>query len=299
MRKFSKMTKNDDQLVSVIFPTLNRGRIVIESIEDVLAQNYSSYEIIVADQSDDDKVLKEFCLKNPKIKYLHLDTKGSPQARNAAIKMAKGDILLFFDDDIRIKDSNFIGYHVENYRDKEVGLVGGRVINIHDRKTANLGEAGRLKFWGLKKVTNFESKQRQEIDHALGGNLSVRKNITEKVGGFRMIYSGNAHLEETDFCLRVKRTGCKLIYDPRAVLEHLQYGSGGNRTTDIYQLRYWLLHNHMIFVLANFNIVAAFILGIRQFFWAVLSGIKRREYRMFKTMFVATVDGYRDWRRLR
>lgn len=288
------------KFVSVIFPTVDRDEILIDSLSDVLKQDYPAFEIIVVDQtkSPNPKVLEFIQKYQQKIKYIHIMQKGSPNARNVAAKSAKGEILLFFDDDIKIKQTDFIAKHVRNFCDEKIGLVGGRVVEASGLQPGNKNEVGKLKFWGLKKITHFDSEKRQEIDHALGGNLSVRKKIYLEVGGFKTIYGGNAHLEETDFSLRVKRAGHRLIFEPEAMLVHLHHARGGNRAADIYSLRYWIIHNYIIFERENFGFFPTVILATRQFFWAVLSGLKRRKTKMFKVMVGAIFDGYRDYRKI-
>jgi len=283
------------QFVSVIFPTLDRGEILVNSIKDILKQDYPSFEIIVVDQTEhQEKEVIDFMKSNPKIKYIHITKKSLPHARNVAATKAKGEILLFLDDDIRIKDPNFISYHQRNFKGN-VGLVGGRVVSDFSLKAPDYKETGKLKFFGLKKITHFDGIRKQEIDHAPGGNMSVYKEVFKKVGGYKEIYGGNAHLEETDFCLRVKRAGLKIIFEPKAVLQHLQYQSGGCRVQDIYELRYWINHNYVFFILENYGKLVFVMLAVRQFFWALLSAIKRTEFKMFKVMFSATIDGYRDY----
>ena len=294
------MIKNSrSKLVSVIFPTLDREKALIFSLKDILAQNYQRLEIIVADQTEvPSKKVLEFCeIHRDKIKYLHLKEKGSPNARNVAVKEAKGEILFFFDDDIKIENSDLISDHLKNYEDVKVGLVGGRVLDDLDAKPSGDATTGRLKFWGLKKITHFDSTKRQEIDHAPGGNMSVKKSIFKKVGGYKTLYPGNAHLEETDFSLRVKRAGYKLVFEPKAVLRHLHFVHGGNRVKDIYALRYWIAHNYIIFELENYGKLPTAILAVRQICWGLLSSIKRGELKMFKTMFSATINGYRYYRK--
>jgi len=289
------------KFISVIFPTLDREEALINSLKDVLAQNYQCTEIIVADQTDiPSKKVLEFCeAHHDKIKYLHLDEKGSPNARNVAVKQSKGEILFFFDDDIKIENPDLISYHLKNYEDVKVGLVGGRVLDDLDVKPSGDAETGKLKCWGLKKITHFDSTRRQELDHAPGGNLSVKKSIFEEVGGYKKLYPGNAHLEETDFSLRVKRAGYKLVFEPKAVLRHLHFVRGGNRVKDIYALRYWIAHNYIIFELENYGKLPAAILAVRQICWGLLSSIKRGELKMFKTMFSATFEGYKYYRKLK
>lgn len=284
------MTKS----VSVIIPTLDRGEVLLNTLKDLLKQKYSDFEIIVVDQTDRPKkeVLDFIKAHQDKIKYIHLDKKGSPHARNVGVNKSTGEVVLFLDDDVEIKDIAFIESHLDNYEDKNICLVGGRVIDDLNRPNKSK-EVGRLKYWGLKEITNFDSKKKMEIDHAAGGNFSCYKEVFLKAGGFGEIYKGNAHMEETDFCLRVKRLGDKLIFEPSAVLHHLHFPSGGNRRQDIYEFRYWLVHNSTVFYLRNYPKILFPLFYINKTYWILGTSIKRKDYKMFKVMISGIKDGVR------
>lgn len=290
------MPNNITKKVSVIIPSLDRNRILQKTLEDLLKQNYVDFEIIVVDQTQkpNAQFLKFIVAHQDKIKYIIEKKKSSPHARNVGVKAASGEIILFLDDDVEIKNNKFITYHIQNFEDNKVGLVGGRVVHRTvrgDNKISSKVAVGRLKWWGLKEITNFNSAKKCEIDHAAGGNFSVRKNIYEQVGGFSEIYQGNAHMEETDFCLRVKRAGYKLIFEPKAVLVHLAYHTGGNRTADIYDFRYWLVRNSTVFYLKNYPKILFPLFYINKMFWTVTSSLKRRDMKMFRTMAGGIRDG--------
>lgn len=292
------ITNSNVKKVSIIIPTLNRSNVVLNTIKDLMNQRYLNYEIIVVDQTErPKKELLNYINKNKKtIKYIQIKRKSSPHARNIGAKYASGDIILFLDDDVQIKDINFIKYHIDNYNDKKTGLVGGRVVTDFNKTNNTFKEVGKLKYFGLKEITHFDSCKKTKIDHAAGGNFSCYKDLYQKVGGFCELYIGNAHMEETDFCLRVKKTGYNLIFEPKAVLRHLQYGSGGNRTKDIYEFRYWLVRNCTLFYLKNQPKIMFPVFFIKEMFWAITTSIKRFDFKMFKTMIKALFNGIKYYK---
>jgi len=86
-------------LVSVIIPTYNSGRFIAEAIQSVLEQSYQNHQIIVVDDGSTDttrEVLKKF---RHHIKYVYQMNLGPSAARNAGIKIAKGDYICFLDAD--------------------------------------------------------------------------------------------------------------------------------------------------------------------------------------------------------
>lgn len=96
--------KIDDKkpLISCITPTYNRAELLVEAIESTIAQTYPNWEmIIVNDSSNDntDAVVKEYMLKEPRIRYFKQEKSGANHARNFALKQAKGKYVVFIDDD--------------------------------------------------------------------------------------------------------------------------------------------------------------------------------------------------------
>ncbi|MBD2513109.1 glycosyltransferase [Nostoc muscorum FACHB-395] len=86
--------------VSVIIPTYQRGHLVSQAINSVLAQTYKDYEIIVINDGSQDntpQVLAEF--SDRRITAIHQANQGLSAARNAGIRSARGKYIAFLDDD--------------------------------------------------------------------------------------------------------------------------------------------------------------------------------------------------------
>ena len=280
-------------MVSVIIPTYNRGDLIIDTLKDLVAQKYSRFEIIIIDQSDKiNKKVLNFIKKHKIISYYHILEKGTSNAKNVGATKAQGNYYIFLDDDVLIDNKDFIQCHVDNYQDKLVGAVGGRVLMGESKsQISKIKEVGKFKYFGLKEITNFYADFRSEIDHVYGCNQSYRKDVFDRVGGFSKIYKGNAHLEEADLSFKVKKSGYKIYFDPKAYLVHLHYKSGGCRTKDIYDLRYWLIHNYTVFYLRHFPKFLFPLYFTKQLVWAIFSGLKRLDWKMFKHMINAMFKG--------
>ncbi len=97
------MSEDNRVLVSVIMPTYNCAEYISQSIESVLQQTITDWEIqIVDDCSIDDtqKVLEPYLEKYPNIHYYRLPSNGGPAvARTEAIKRASGKYVAFLDSD--------------------------------------------------------------------------------------------------------------------------------------------------------------------------------------------------------
>lgn len=91
-----------NDLVSIIMPSYNTGRFIKETIESVLAQSYSLWELIIVDDcstDNTDEVVKEF-LTDDRIRYIKNDrNSGAAVSRNRALREAKGKWIAFLDSD--------------------------------------------------------------------------------------------------------------------------------------------------------------------------------------------------------
>lgn len=91
----------NDDLISVIMPTYNRGYIISLAIDSILKQTYENFELIIVDDCSNDNTEKVITTYNDnRIKYIKLNKKsGANYARNIGIKEANGQYITFQDSD--------------------------------------------------------------------------------------------------------------------------------------------------------------------------------------------------------
>lgn len=196
------------------------------TIDFLLSQDYKNYEIIIADQSTEHKEeTNEFLerIKN-KIRYFKMDVASLTCARNLCIKEAKGEIIIFIDDDVII-DKDFITKHAQNYTDKDVYSVVGKVISSNgksypDKKANPVTLMGRT-------ILNLTSDIKGEVNGGMGCNMSFRKRVFLMVGFFDEKWPKPFLREETDLFYRIKRKALKVVFEPEAKLIHLKNMNGG------------------------------------------------------------------------
>lgn len=213
--------------VTIAVATHNRQGHLPLVIRDLLGQNYKSYEIFIADQSEIN--FDHNILNRKKVHYYHLDYSSLTSARNFLINKAQGQIIIFIDDDVRIKNKSFIKNHVDNYKDESIVGVAGRIV---DRRDYPIEEDPQR----ILKITRFgkilggkNGVVRTEIDTLSGGNMSFRlKPVHEEEIVFDEKLIGTELGEEVNFSRElVKKTSGKIIFDPKAELYHLALDSGG------------------------------------------------------------------------
>lgn len=275
------MTKimNNLPLITVVIPTYGREEPLRDSIVDVLKQDYPNFEVLVVDQTakhqPEIKAYLEEMAAAGKIKWLRLDWASLPGARNYAVRRSSGEIILFIDDDVQLTPGLLLA-HAKNYlQNPEVGAVAGRVF---DRM--KLGDSGgdleieylppeamdpAIAWYHIDLV---HTTKPQQVLTARGCNMSFRREIFTKHGlSFDERFRGSAVREESDFCLRVRKTGYKIWYDPEAHLVHLGEETGGCHDISMRSLKYQLTfyHNHFLLGLKNLTVNQALRLYARLF----------------------------------
>ncbi|MES2640580.1 MAG: glycosyltransferase [Myxococcota bacterium] len=285
--------------LSVIIPTLNRGRLFHESVRQVLGQRFSDFDLWLIDQSDpaqraaNEALVAE--LADPRVHYLHLAVKGLPNARNEGLARAKGRIVLFLDDDVILLDDTFLDAHVRAYADPTIGGVTGRIVERSVRPNAK-DTAAHISAGG-RTITNMWGTERRAIESCKGANMSYLRAAIDQVGGFDRRYTGTALLEDTDFSYRVRAAGWTLLYDPACELVHLSAPSGGVRVEDALRGETWRFRNTAYFVLKH--------RGPRHFprFLATFGAIAAARVARWKdpaaarTLAAAIRAGVEDWRK--
>jgi len=95
------VSKPESGLVSVIIPCYNQAHFLDEAIESVLAQTYSSREIIVVDDGSTDNTATVARCHSP-VGYIYQENAGPSAARNTGVKESRGEYLVFLDADDRL-----------------------------------------------------------------------------------------------------------------------------------------------------------------------------------------------------
>ena len=207
---------------SIIIPTGGRVDALIETLESIERYAPGNEVIVIGDKNDD---LTRRALRETfhDVRYLESDESSAVVKRNIGIARATNNILIFVDDDVVI-ESGWLKSLLWHYDDISVGGVGGRV-KIHGLK----GGSSAFKTGVIEEgfvVGNWDPPVNEtlEVQHLIGCNMSFRRSLVMKVGGFDNFFRACNFREETDLCLRVRLLGYRLIFDPDANLVHKALG---------------------------------------------------------------------------
>ena len=234
--------------VSVIIATYNRCKDLQECLDSLFNMADKPYEIIVVDSCSTDGTEKvKDCYP---IKFISIQEKNRQKARNVGISVTRGNVVVFLDDDV-VVDRKWSKYLIKPYEDSRVGGVGGRVITYGKPKDYYIKVKNRVVgkvFDNGLVLGNFDTPLQYptKVDSLIGCNMSFRRDLLLKAGGFDENFKGNCFRDDTDICLRVRKLGYKLIYQPKALAWHKFKGKTIN-----HEWIYWYVRNHTYFYLKN------------------------------------------------
>jgi GT2 family glycosyltransferase len=193
-------------------------------------------------------------------------------SRNIGLKSASGGVIAFLDDDA-FAHPTWLENLLATYCDPAVGAVGGRALNRQPgEETRGVEAIGRLLPSGTL-TGNFgaDPKQIIEVDHVMGCNMSFRREVIARLGGFREDYPGISGLrEDTDMCLRVRMLGFKILFNPAACVEHLGAPQAVGRRFDV-RYEFYSAQNHCLLLVRNYGFFSPVLR--RYLIFAAASGI--------------------------
>src|SRR5688500_621875 len=111
---------------SVILPTFNKSAYLQRTLASWTQQKSSRYELVILDDGSTDdttRVVRSFEGRLP-VRYMKTENGGRAAARNRALGMARGEIIIFSDDD-RVVHPNFVDAHLACFQgDEDVVSLG-------------------------------------------------------------------------------------------------------------------------------------------------------------------------------
>lgn len=224
--------------ISVVIPTYERPLWLLKTASQVLAQRHPAVcELLIIDQTPWDSInpesqvaIKELS-KNDIVTYLQQSIPNLPTARNLAISKAKGDIIIFLDDDVLIPNS-FIDIHYQCYTRSKDSVMAVAGLPFHRLKDREIGMINLENYRDFCQP-HFNKKRIdwQWNQYMVGANFSVLKNKAIEIHGFDENFIGPAAYEDKDFSYRLKNRFPKdnICYSPQAFVVHYKAPSGGCR----------------------------------------------------------------------
>jgi glycosyltransferase involved in cell wall biosynthesis len=210
--------------ISVILSTFNRAELLKGAIDAFLQQHTHdvAFEVIIVDNNSTDntrEVVGNYVKSHPNlIKYIFEPKQGLSYGRNAGIAHARGNILVFTDDDVRVNSDWMETIHDAFQAYPEAAYIGGKVLPLWEAPEPKWADI-RLGSFALQDYGQESTTiDRNNPKCLIGANLACRKQLIECVGGFdpatQRVKDGVGSLEDHEWQTRIWAVGLHGQYVP-------------------------------------------------------------------------------------
>ncbi|MCT4614491.1 MAG: glycosyltransferase [Marinifilaceae bacterium] len=175
----------NNNLISIITPSYNSAQFINQTIDSVITQSYTNWEMIIVDDSSSDKsreIISLYQKKDARIKSIFLkENVGAAEARNKALEIAKGNYIAFLDSDDLWKSNKLM---------KQIEFMAKNQYAFTYTAYDIINEAGqfRNKIISVPKMINYNQYLKNTIIGCL--TVVIDKN---QVGDFRMPNIRSSH----------------------------------------------------------------------------------------------------------
>ena len=204
--------------VSVVIPTYNRRLVLERTLPTLFAQKFSDskYEIIVVIDGSTDGTAKFLGRLKPPcaLQVLEQRNLGQAAARNAGLRVARGDLVLFMDDDI-ICPPSLVSEHVAAHRGGDRRVVFGPVLPEPGKPQSSAADLDVLRSERFIARLTPPREPQWPYDIFCGVNSSAPRDQLIDCGGFDETFS--TQREDTELGFRLWKGGIKFCFLPTAV----------------------------------------------------------------------------------
>jgi GT2 family glycosyltransferase len=217
--------------VSIVIPVFNQAPDTYRCLQALIAHTPAGqYEVIVVDNASTDETSKVLAHVQGLRVLTNSTNLGVVDANNQGAAEARGEFLLFLNNDTRVRDGWLPAMLQTLTADPMVGAVGAQLIYPDGR----LQEAGAI-VWNDGTGRNYgrgdnpelpQYQYQRPVDYCSGACLLVRRSLFEQLGGFDRQFAP-AYYEDVDLCFGLRQLGYQVVYQPKARVIHVEGATAG------------------------------------------------------------------------
>lgn len=217
---------DDFPLVSIIIVNFNGRTLLEKCLESLQKIDYQNYEIILVDNNSSDDSIEFVKTSYPSITIVSLEKNyGFAYPNNFAAKQAKGDYLLFLNNDTKVTPPFLSELVKQMQKQSDVGICQSLLL----KSNGDIDSSGDfVDTHGVCFSSKKNVKKITEIMSAKGASMLMRKKIFTKLGGFDEKFF--ITFEDVDLGWRTWIIGYKVILVPTSVVYH--FGGGTIKKID-------------------------------------------------------------------
>lgn len=220
-----------------MIPSYGREQVLVDTITALEPQRRAlgcSSELLVIDQSPSHEPPIERALQllqqAGRLRWLRLSRPHLTRAMNTGLLLARGELVLFLDDDIAPAPDLLLGHLRAHQRFDRAWAVVGQILQPGQRPLPLPPGPPRPVLWRDLDFP-FNSSLGAWIENAMAGNLSLKRKRALDVGGFDERFPPPVAFRfETEFAKRLIAAGGAIRFAPEASLHHLRAPAGGTRS---------------------------------------------------------------------
>ena len=221
-------------MISVVIPTYRRGQVLVDTVAALLEQGDAPGELIVVDQTEAPEAgvaaLLQAWAEQGRIQWCRRQPPGTAAAMNEGLRRARGELVLFLDDDIAPGPGLVQAHAAAHGSHPEAWCVVGQILQPGET-AEDVPYRGRTTGLAAYETFAYRSCRGQWIGNVMAGNMSVRRERAVALGGFdENFIPPVAYRLETEFAWRLQAAGGRIWFEPQAGLRHLRAGAGGTRS---------------------------------------------------------------------
>jgi lipopolysaccharide biosynthesis protein/GT2 family glycosyltransferase len=214
--------------VSVVVVLHNQAELTFATLRFLAGALEVPSEVIIVDNGSSDDTI-ELCTRIDGGRIVrNSENLHFLKGVNQGVAKARGDLLLLLNNDASVAP-DAIRIARETLRaEADIGAVGGKLILLD----GTLQEAGSIVWrdgtcfgYGRgRDPREAEFQFRRDVDYCSAAFLMTRRALFEELNGFDDAFAP-AYYEETDFCMRLRAAGYRIVYEPRIQVSHFEFGS--------------------------------------------------------------------------
>ena len=252
----SKLHKTVDKLplVSIIILNWNGKKDTIECLDSLKQITYPNYVIILVDNGSTDGSVECFKKRYPEIEIIeNKENLGFAEGNNIAIRAAitRNAKYIFMLNNDTVVEPNILNYLEKVLEmDPIIGIAGPTVY--HYKEKSLIQSAGGTIIWSKGRAPSLTYKQDvsrnklKDVVYVAGCSLLAKAELFQKIGYLNNNYF--AYWEETDWCVRAKKAGYRIVHVPVAKIWH-KGGSTTKKTSGFYEYHmtrnmFWFMKTH-------------------------------------------------------
>jgi glycosyltransferase involved in cell wall biosynthesis len=267
--------------VTVVICTWNRARLLSQTLESFLGVRIPeglSWELLVVNNNctdNTDQVVGQYADRLP-IVLCHEPQPGKSNACNCAIKQARGEFILWTDDDVLV-EPDWVSATLNAFKEHQAHLVFGKVLPWWEAEPPAWFSS---QFDGMFALLDYGNESFVITDRRhqpFGVNMAMHRDVFQEVGGFTndvgMLENTGGGCEDLEVFYRVLARGMRVVYTPHAVIHH--FIPRTRCTKAFYRSRAWLGSLNHLHMLRTEAIDQKWLLGLPRYYYRVSLGYMR------------------------